>query len=287
MLLLNVRSLNKHLDELQVFLKTLESLPTVICLVETWIRDENYENHFLLDGYKSIKTKNRTKKGGGIAVFCKEGVEIVNKFSTNYEESLGVEVIIGVQKLFMITFYVPPTYKRSFLEFFDKYLETFVDNSSKVIICGDFNIDRLCHSSIGKEFENIICTTGFHLLDSGSTRRTTILESNLDLFLTNFDKNCCAIETVQYDITDHFPVLLHWKQSPYQIKKIDFVHRIKKDFNCPKLLKNFECHLVRKLQVLVSNHKSLSVSLFQNCTTEVIDRFQPLVTGKCHQKKIG
>ena len=52
-LLLKVRSLNKHPDDLQVFLKTLESLPRVICFVETWIKDGNYENHFYLMNTKA------------------------------------------------------------------------------------------------------------------------------------------------------------------------------------------------------------------------------------------
>ena len=68
----------------------------------------------------------------------------------NYEENFRVEVVFEVQKLFIITFYVPSRYKERY------FIEKFVDNRSKVIICGDFNIDSFCHSSMGQQFVNII-----------------------------------------------------------------------------------------------------------------------------------
>ena len=80
MFLLKVRPLKKHLEELQVVLKTFESLPTVIFLVETWIKDGNYEYHFLLDGYKSIITKTQRRKEEDSPFFAKK----VLKLSTNF-----------------------------------------------------------------------------------------------------------------------------------------------------------------------------------------------------------
>ena len=134
-----------------------------------------------------------------------------------------------MQNFFIVTFYVLPRHnKKNFLKFLDKYFETFVNNKSIVIMCCDFNRDGLCHSSMCQQIENIICTNGLHLLVSGKNRQTTISESSLDHLLTSFDKIFCAIETMNYDITDHFPVLLHWRQNLYQIKKIDFVHRSNK-----------------------------------------------------------
>ena len=60
---------------------------------------------FLLDEEKIIKTKKRTKNEVGFAIFRKEAIETVNKLSTNYEQNFKVEITIGMQKIFHITFY--------------------------------------------------------------------------------------------------------------------------------------------------------------------------------------
>ena len=56
---LNIRSLVKHFDELQITLHNLKSFPAVLLLTETWLSEQNDPELFRLEQYQSIFTKNR------------------------------------------------------------------------------------------------------------------------------------------------------------------------------------------------------------------------------------
>ena len=105
-LLVSSRSLNKHLEERQVFLQTFESLSTVICFVETGIQEGSHEEHFNLSGYEII-AKNWVGIGGGVAMFCREDILLIESFETNYNESLGIKISTNEENYTLITYYVP------------------------------------------------------------------------------------------------------------------------------------------------------------------------------------
>ena len=51
-MLQNIRSIYKNLDQLQILVNSLDSLPLAVCLTETWI-NEQYDTACLqLDGYQ-------------------------------------------------------------------------------------------------------------------------------------------------------------------------------------------------------------------------------------------
>ena len=64
----------------------------MICLVETWIQEGSHEEHFNISGYQKIIAKNRVGIGGGVAVFCREDILLLDSFPTNYDESLGIKI---------------------------------------------------------------------------------------------------------------------------------------------------------------------------------------------------
>ena len=123
-MLVNIRSLNKHIEELQVFLQTFESLPSVIFLVETWIQEGSHEEHFNTSSYQKIIAKNKVGIGGGEAMFCTEDILLVENFATNYDGSLGIKIRTNYENYTLITYYVPPGFnKNQFLTEFDSCLE--------------------------------------------------------------------------------------------------------------------------------------------------------------------
>ena len=63
----------------------------------------------------------------------------IGKLQPILKKVLGLRLLLECKSC-SSSLYVPPIFnKRHFLEISDKYLETYVDNRSKVIICGDFN----------------------------------------------------------------------------------------------------------------------------------------------------
>ena len=283
-MLVNIRSLNKHLEELQVFLQTFESLPTVICLVETWIQEGSHEEHFNISGYQKIIAKNRVGIGGGVAMFCREDIFLLDSFPTNYYESLGIKIRTNNENYTLITYYVPPGFnKNQFLTEFDSYLETMVDANQNLIICGDFNIDQLSLTPIKKRFEDVISSNGINLMDSGITRETSTTKSSLDLFLTNINKNLCIVNSISYDITDHYPVFFSLTKSMIKPKIKASKRRSMSPLNNKILFEKYKKELENNLIIFQNNNRDQSFNAFCNCLHFVVDKHQPLVEIK--QKK--
>ena len=59
-LTVNVRSLKKHLHDLEALIHSLESRPNVICLTETWLTDNDDIDSLLIPGYNIYAIKNKT-----------------------------------------------------------------------------------------------------------------------------------------------------------------------------------------------------------------------------------
>ena len=184
------------------------------CLVETWIQEGSHEEHFNISGYQKINTKNRVGTGGGVAMFCREDIRLIESFATNYDESVGIKIRTNNENYSLITYYVPPGFnKNQFLTEFDSYLETMVGANQNLIICGHFNIDQLSVTPMKKRFEDVISSNCINLMNSGITRETSTTKSSLDLFRTNIDKNQCTVNFISYDITDHYPVFSFSKKK--------------------------------------------------------------------------
>ena len=144
--------------------------------------------------------------GGGVAMFCREDVLLLESFATNYDGSLGIKIRTNNENYTLITYYVPPGFnKNQFMTEFDSYLETMV-GANQNLICGEFNIDQLSLTPIKKRFEDVISSNGINLMDSGITRETSRTKSTLDFFLTNINKDQCKVNSISYDITDQYPV---------------------------------------------------------------------------------
>ena len=70
---LNINSLYKHLDELRIF--CFEHSPHIICLNETKITEEFSDELLKIDGFQNIIRKDRTRHGGGVAVYVKNDIK--------------------------------------------------------------------------------------------------------------------------------------------------------------------------------------------------------------------
>ena len=222
--------------------------------------------------------------GGRVAMFCSEDILPLDSFATNYDESLGIKIRTNNEKYTLITYYVPPGFKKNqFLTEFDNYLETMVDANQNLIICGDFNIDQLSLTPIKKKFEDVICSNGINLMDSGITRETSTTKSSLDLFLTNINKNQCIVNSIGYDITDHYPVFLSLTKSMIKPKIKASKRCSTSAFNNKILFEKYKKELENKLIIFQNNNTDQTFNACCNCLHFVVDKQQLLVEIK--QKK--
>ena len=61
-MLQNIRSLTKNLDDLQVLLESLSEKTSAICLTETWLKEYHHTKTMFLEGYRTLVNINRKKE---------------------------------------------------------------------------------------------------------------------------------------------------------------------------------------------------------------------------------
>ena len=81
-LTVNVRSLKKHLNDLEALLHSLESPPNLICLTETWLTDNDYIDSLLVPGYNNYAVKNVNTLGGGVMIQIQDSMSLLETHST-------------------------------------------------------------------------------------------------------------------------------------------------------------------------------------------------------------
>ena len=107
-LLANVQSLWSKLDELQLILKV--SSPDVVCLTETWLTNEIDDDLIKINGYICTKGDRTIKRGGGTAIYIRNGIpyksqNITDDLENNAE---GILMVLPKMKLTILCIYIPP-----------------------------------------------------------------------------------------------------------------------------------------------------------------------------------
>ena len=209
----NSRSLNKNIDSITDYLKTLNHKFPLIAFSETWLSDKNsLPSLNSIEGYQIVDCKRNFKRGGGVALYISDDLnfkirnDLIN--SEDYE-SIFVEIVSQPKNTLVGVIYRAP----------DKCPQPFINNLSTTInlidreklpsfICGDFNINLLNTSSHREtnDFLNIMYSSSHYPLISKPTRVTTRTSSLIDNIFCNILNNKITPGILYNDITDHFPV---------------------------------------------------------------------------------
>ena len=214
---INIRSFLKNSHELKLLLTNLHDNNIVIDIIavcETNL-NETSETLALIDGYTRL-TRNRTQsKGGGVAIFCNETVDLIKTVPTPFTEGIfeSISVIIkhkGI-KYVVSEFYRPPnTDFQLFLSGYKNFLKMIKDTKLSLIICTDQNFDFLKLTAMpASEMYEISTTEGLNPLITVLTRVTYDTCTLIDNIYVNFSRNLeFKTAVIEDDISDHFPCLL-------------------------------------------------------------------------------
>ena len=74
---INVKSLPKHHDELELYINSLNFKFSVISLTENWL-DESKQDLFYLEGYNCLHKFRKEKRGGGVSLNVENGIDLIN-----------------------------------------------------------------------------------------------------------------------------------------------------------------------------------------------------------------
>ena len=73
---INVKSLPKHHDELELYINSLNFKFSVIALTENWL-DESKQDLFDLEGYICLHKFRKEKRGGGVSLYVENGIDFI------------------------------------------------------------------------------------------------------------------------------------------------------------------------------------------------------------------
>ena len=177
-LLQNVRSIPKNIDEFQVSLTQLNYLPSVICCTETWLSPNQNFNVFKLKEYQPLIESSRKRRGGGVCLYIKCGInyEIIKGTICNNIQLLSVKITNEKLKNTIITcVYIPPSaIKTQTLLILQKILDDIiVAPSTHHLLCADFNINVLRKSKRLSELISILNGNDLFLQNGNQATRET------------------------------------------------------------------------------------------------------------------
>ena len=201
----------------------------VLCLTETWLfpTDLGVVGAAFQGSYSVFHAPRLTGAGGGLAVIYSTALtmrqEEINLHFTSFEVMRAKFTSHG-ETLHLIVIYRPghPGTDRTFFEEFGSFLDSLLEVSGKIVICGDFNywVDDPLSKPFSCEFLELLDIYNYFNFVSSPTHR---LGHTLDLVLSPIGMDCVVdVEVLPVDglISDHALVTFGLMMArPKAIKK--------------------------------------------------------------------
>ena len=95
-----IKSLGKHLNELEILLQTLEHRTEIIALTESWMTESDDMGDFNITDYQPLEStprRNAKQRSGGVALHAQNGIEYKQLQIDTEIECCVFEIKMGVQ----------------------------------------------------------------------------------------------------------------------------------------------------------------------------------------------
>ena len=234
---------------------------------ETKIDSSFPKQQFVIDGYSVPLRLDRTKDGGGLLVYIRNGIVAHQLDSFTFAEGIeciSLEVNLNKKKWVLLSVYRPPTQSEEiFLDNLGRALDKYSGEFENFIILGDFNM------TVNEgELKNFL---DLYSLKSMVREPTCFKSENpkcIDLILTNRDKSVHSTTTIETGLSDFHKMILTVLKTKYQkIGPSVINYRSYKNFK--------ESDLKRDLCEAMSNTNPTDYDSFQDVFNEVLDKHAP------------
>ena len=215
---LNIKSLPKHYNELNLYLDSLQVKFSFIALTETWL-SESTEELYGIQNYNVVNRFRNGRKGGGVTLYINENIPCTIRhdleFFDSEMESLFIELDNNVFKtssniIIGIVYRMPDSSIDIFNDRMTDILYTVNKENKLFYMLGDLNIDLLKYEEhrLTSSFLDMLYSNNVFPLITKATRVTQTTATLIDHVLTNnFDvwgKHRQGILCT--DISDHYAV---------------------------------------------------------------------------------
>ena len=215
----NIRSLRKNWDELQIAIENTKIKWHVIVLTE--INIKKYEvGLYKLDNYEEFYvTRESTDRGGGICMF-------INKSVCASFQRINLDINDGIWATFQFNdvdysicaiYRQPSTNKNLFISELKKILDEKLETDDNIIVVGDINIDILKKDEkqdkkMVDKYENCMAEKGLETKVDSPTRqditKNKLSESCIDHIYARLNTQLSKGYTWKKRISDHFFTIL-------------------------------------------------------------------------------
>ena len=215
---LNIRSLDKHVDELKLIIKTMSKSPDIIVCTETHkiISHEYYK----IDNYVMYFSNSNLNKNDGTCIYVKLGIEHSNKvISIGEIKALFTEIKTHNGQIYLTSLY--RTHEIAVPNFINHLLAHIIDNNNikNHFIIGDLNINILLESLHVNEYLNNYLQFGYKSFINVPTRVTKNTQTCIDhIFGRVTDQMDIQPYVCDLDLTDHYATVLLLETIPEMSK---------------------------------------------------------------------
>lgn len=208
----NIRSLPKNYEKLQLLLRMLPHQPHIICVSETWL-DRDLVDSFKINNYRLECSSPSAFRGKGSAMFIRNNIQYKRRPDLESDklefQTVFLELKINNSCVILGSVYRSPSYPlEEFLEYLEPVMNLINLDSKLCVIGGDFNVDILKHQSSGQAslFLNTFATLGLSPGISLPTRISAESKSLIDNFFFNDISVVKNTGVMISDVSDHLPI---------------------------------------------------------------------------------
>ena len=203
---MNIKSLNEHFDELQVFLQTLERKPIAICLSETWLKNSAKTAQHIRNYHKPI-SQAFVNKASGVTVYIRKDCRCQPILISTQIENVTVMVTgKNTNKFILCCIYNSPSLSKDILlQDIDKLLTKLGDKCIPVYVVGDMNLDLLKQWAVKEKYLETLQYYGFEQLIKEPTRVQQDSKTLVDhVLVKSTDEDKIQSGVIKTTITDHY-----------------------------------------------------------------------------------
>lgn len=288
----NIRSLNKHYDDIANYLSSLQHHFDIYGFSETWFTSDNDANIVDIGDYSIENCNRKDRRGGGVSLFIKSDLNYVNRPDLIINcidcDSLFVEISHNSTKTIIGIVYKPDyVVFNDFLTQLGAVLNTISSEKKSCYIMGDFNLDLLTLETNSKvnDFINMFYSHDFIPCIDRPTRvrpnnRGGISATLIDNIFTNDILAHITSGVMITDLSDHFPVFITQQNSKYTNNTTSTPLSRKSRLFKPNNIKGLKNALTFTDWQLITNttDPEEAYNNFNNKVTELLDIHCPIKT---------